>query len=220
MRVGEDLTPHLSERVETAYISESDRPGLPGQRRDADRDRMLNAWGIHHLHLSSEPGRDGFNARGGDLLYAIFRPDHAYLLGIHTHNDWAREGLVRVIVRNWPDAGLFLRSNIVQGMTTQFTDDDRRQLRRAAVNEALYEVDGAFYGPQVWARQRMVARSRPPAALWATRRAFASSGRTSMTTSPGTPTSWTIPLGTQSQESGHPTFTRTESACSAGRTPS
>jgi hypothetical protein len=147
MRVGEDLTPHLSERVETAYISESDRPGLPEQRRDADRDRMLNAWGIHHLHLSSEPGRGGFNARGGDLLYAIFRPDHAYLLGIYTHYDWARGELVCVIVRNWPDAGLFVKSNIVQGMTTQFTDDDRRQLRRAAVNEGLYEVDGDFYGP-------------------------------------------------------------------------
>ena len=147
MTVGEDLTPHLSERVETAYISETQRPGLHPRQRDADRDRMLNAWGIHHLHLSSAPGGGGFNARGGDLLYAVFRPDDVYLLGIYTHSDWAREELVRVIVRNWPDAGLFLKSNYVQGKRAQFTDVDRRQLRRTNVDEALFEVDGAFYGP-------------------------------------------------------------------------
>ena len=147
MTAGEDLTPQLSERVETAYISDNERPGLHPRNRDADRDRMLNAWGIHHLHLSSAPGRGGFNARGGDLLYAVFRPDDAYLLGIYTHNDWAREELVRVIVRNWPDAGLFLKSNYVQGTRATFTDEDRPRLRRANVNEALFEVDGAFYGP-------------------------------------------------------------------------
>jgi hypothetical protein len=147
MTVGEDLTPHLSERVGTGYISVTQRPGLDPGQRDADRDRMLNAWGIHHLHLSSAPGRGGFNARGRDLLYAVFRPDDAYLLGVYTHTDWARAELVCVIVRNWPDAGLFLKSNSVQGTRAQFTDDDRRQLRRANVNEALFEVDGAFYGP-------------------------------------------------------------------------
>jgi hypothetical protein len=104
MAAGEDLTPHLSAHVETAFISELERPGRQPQQRDADRDRMLNAWGIHHLHLSSKAGRGGFNARGGDLLYAVFRPDDAYLLGIYTHNDWARQELVRVIVRNWPES--------------------------------------------------------------------------------------------------------------------
>ena len=147
MTAGEDLTPQLSERVETAFIPDKHRPGLRPGQRDADRDRMLNAWGIHHLHLSSAPGRGGFTARGGDLLYAVFRPDDAYLLGIYTHNDWAREELVRVLVRNWPDAGLFLKSNYAQGTTAQFTDDDRRQLRRRAINEGLYKVDGEFYGP-------------------------------------------------------------------------
>lgn len=147
MNAGEDLTPHLSERVETAYIPESERPVLHPRQRDADRDRMLNAWGIHHLHLSSTPGRGGFNVRGGDLLYAVFRPDDAYLLGIYTHNDWAREELVRVIVRNWPNAGLFIKSNYAQGTTAHFTDDDRRRLRRTNINEVLFEVDGAFYGP-------------------------------------------------------------------------
>ena len=83
----------------------------PPNRREADRDKMLAAWGIHHLHLSSAPGEGGFTARGPDLLYAMFQPDDAYLLGIYTHNDWARKELVEVIVNNWPDAGLFLKSS-------------------------------------------------------------------------------------------------------------
>jgi hypothetical protein len=147
MTAGEDLTPHLSERVEVAYIPDADRPGVDRRTRDADRDRMLNAWGIHHLHLSSAPGRGTFTARGRDVLYVIFRPDDAYLLGVYTHDDWAREELVRVIVRNWPDAGLFVKSATAIGARARFSDEDRRALRRANVNEALYEVDGAFYGP-------------------------------------------------------------------------
>jgi len=50
-------------------------------------------------------------------------------------------------VRNWPNAGLFRKSNYAQGLSTRFTDDDRRALRRVNVNEGLLEVDGAFYGP-------------------------------------------------------------------------
>ena len=147
MKAGEDLTPHLSERVEIAHISEQQRSGLRPRRRHADRDQMLAAWGIHHLHLSSAPGTGGFTARGPDLLYAIFQLEDAYLLGIYTHNDWARKELVEVIARNWPDSGLFLKCNYVQGQTAQFTDNDRRDRRRANINEVLFEVDGAFYGP-------------------------------------------------------------------------
>ena len=113
INAGEDLTPHLSERVETAFICEQQRPSAPGRLRDADHDRMLAAWGIHHLHLANTPWRGGFNERGRDLLYAIFRPDDAYLLGVYTHNDWALKGLVEVTARNWPAAGLFMKSNYV-----------------------------------------------------------------------------------------------------------
>lgn len=147
IEAGEDLTPHLSDRVETAYISGQQRPSVqPANRRQADQDKMLAAWGIHHLHISSAPGKGRFTARGRDLLYAMFRPDHAYLVGIYTHNDWAQKELVEVIVNNWPDAGLFLRSNYALGATTQFTDDDRRQLRCVNVNDFI-EVNGALYGP-------------------------------------------------------------------------
>lgn len=146
MEAGEDLTPHLSTRVDFDFISSQERQGLHPAQRDADHDRMLAAWGIHHLHLSNEPGPGTFNKRSSDLLYAMFRADDAYLLGIYTHSDWTRRELVEVAVTNWPDAGLFVRSNYALGVTTHFTDEDRRKLRASGVNDFV-EVDGVVWMP-------------------------------------------------------------------------
>jgi hypothetical protein len=35
-----------------------------------------------------------------NLLYAIFRWDDAYVLGIYTHMDWALDDVAHVIIRN------------------------------------------------------------------------------------------------------------------------
>ncbi|MGH2861466.1 MAG: hypothetical protein ACRDLT_08155 [Solirubrobacteraceae bacterium] len=146
IEAGENLTAHLSTRVDFDFISGQERQSLRPAQRDADHDRMLAAWGIHHLHLSSEPGPGTFNKRGSDLLYVIFRSDDAYLLGIYTHSDWTRRELVEVAVSNWPDAGLFLGSNYALGVTTHFTDGDRRKLRAHGVNDFV-EIDGVVWMP-------------------------------------------------------------------------
>jgi hypothetical protein len=146
MTAGEDLTPHLSERVETAFLSSTELAALPRHRREGDRDRMLADWGIHHLHLSSAPGRGGFTARGPELLYAVFQPDDAYLLRVYSHADWALEELVRVVVGNWPDAGIFHRLHYATGLTSAWTDDDRLKLRKAGVSGSLIEIDGVVWG--------------------------------------------------------------------------
>src|SRR5665213_3062667 len=57
---GEDLTPHLSRAVDTAFLSAQERAALPQHQREKDLDRMLADWGIHHLHLSNELEADGF----------------------------------------------------------------------------------------------------------------------------------------------------------------
>lgn len=68
-----------------------DRPSRCLTGRE-DRDLMVADWGIHHLHLSSEIDSDGFVKRGGDLLFAAFGADDAYLIGIYQHlTDWARK---------------------------------------------------------------------------------------------------------------------------------
>ena len=83
----------------TAYTPANARGDLKTRR---DLDLLIADWGIHHLHLS--PERDG--RRTGDLLFAVFRPDDAYLLQILPHGNWAELSLLETIVRNWPDGAL------------------------------------------------------------------------------------------------------------------
>jgi len=142
---GEDLNAHLSTRVSRPVGGEPSKP--PSKR--ADRDLLLAEWGIHHLHLSAEMRKDGFTNRTRDVLFAAFREADAYLLGIFDHpqhENWAAEKIFAVMVRNWPDAGLVLGSDVVIGLSQEYSDEDRLQLRKAGMNSAL-KVDGKVYSP-------------------------------------------------------------------------
>ena len=104
IEAGEDLEPHLSRAVETAFLSTQDKAALKSRQRDQDRDRMLADWGIRHLHLSSFLEPDGFVKRGDDLLFAVFQPDGAYLLGLYRRGLGAGgpcDGHRRELARRW-----------------------------------------------------------------------------------------------------------------------
>jgi hypothetical protein len=88
VRRGEDLTPYLSNQARTdGYV-----PRPAGVRRGPQwggKDFALNAWDVHHLHLS--PG--GTN----DLMYATFGRDFvlAVMVGDHkSFDDGSLEGRV------------------------------------------------------------------------------------------------------------------------------
>jgi hypothetical protein len=89
---------------------------------------------------------NGFVARSSSLLFAIFRPGDAYLIGIFEHGDWALTRLVEIAVRNWPEANLFAQSRTAIGLTARFDDDDRLELRESGLTMML-EVDGRVYSP-------------------------------------------------------------------------
>jgi hypothetical protein len=93
---GEDLAPHLSKRVNNADV-ESER----GKRRAIDG--MLDDWGVHHLHLGTTVGGDGFVDRHDEVLFARFLPGDAYFIGIWTHGSWGEVGVLEEIQRNWPE---------------------------------------------------------------------------------------------------------------------
>jgi hypothetical protein len=146
IEAGEDLTPHLSERVDTAFLSVQERAALPWHEREKDLDRMLADWRIHHLHLSNALKTNGFVQRGNELLFALFGRDDAYLVGIYTHADWSREELAPTIVRNWPGVGPFYKLNYVQGPTHVPTEQERKLARKLGVSSGFVEVDGEWYG--------------------------------------------------------------------------
>lgn len=142
---GEELNAHLSTRVSHPAGGDSTMP--PSKR--ADRDLLLAEWGVHHLHLSTEMRKDGFTSRTADVLFVVFREADAYLLGIFDHpqhENWAAENIFAVMVRNWSDAGLVLKSSFATGLSQEYSDDDRLELRKAGMNSAL-QVDGKVYSP-------------------------------------------------------------------------
>ncbi len=118
---GDDLAPHLSRQA---------------QRIDR-RDRMLADWGIQHLHFSPQGTPD--------VLFAVFRDDDAYLIGIYPHQSWALKEVVGITVRNWPNASVFRRLNAVEGITSDVDDEGRARDRNAGLSASIVEVDGHVY---------------------------------------------------------------------------
>jgi hypothetical protein len=138
---GEDITPHLSKRIRTGYQSSS----APTRQRREDLDLMLSDWGIHHLHLSTEVDTDGFFVkRDGPLLFAAFRPADAYLIDIADHKSWTRADILRIIVEEWPDAGIVHK---VDGLTPPSVSEAERQRLRNVGIGAMIEINGATYSP-------------------------------------------------------------------------
>lgn len=142
---GEDLNPHLSTRVSRPVGGDPTKP--LAQR--VDRDLLLAGWGVHHLHLSTEMGKNGFTKRTADVLFAAFRGSNAYLLGIFRHpqhENWAAEEIFAVMARSWPDAGFVHEAKHVVGLSQEHSDEDRLELRKAGTNSAL-QIDGKVFSP-------------------------------------------------------------------------
>jgi hypothetical protein len=131
LKAGDDLSPHLSKGID--------------QGRGVDR--MLADLGVHHLHLSTQLEANGrFVERGGDLLFAAFKPDDAYLIGFYEHmTDWARKDILETVARNWPQAGIVHELRGVIGLTQNFSDEDRLQLQRAGISSNAFEMDGKVF---------------------------------------------------------------------------
>ena len=145
IEAGGDLTPHLSKRVRHGYDPRPVGEGSLSGRRD--RDLMVSDWGIHHLHLSTEheDNASGFVRRGGDLLFAAFKPTDAYLIGIYRHvTDWARRDILVTVVHNWSDARIVLPTSAL-GLTPHHSDTERLGLRDAGISGSMVEVEGKVW---------------------------------------------------------------------------
>ncbi len=144
---GRLLTKYLSRSVNVGFALPANRSKKQlGRRRDLDL--LLNDWGIHHLHISTEVEADCFVKRGGPVIFAIFKPERAYLIDIMDHGDWAREQVIRVIVETWPNDGLVNELKGVLGMSRSYTDKERVQLRAAGMS-TFVELDGRVYLPSL-----------------------------------------------------------------------
>jgi hypothetical protein len=137
---GQDVTPHLSRAIRYGY-----KPTNSGRNRQ-DLDLLLNDWGVHHLHLSTAIEADGFVARTGPLLFAVFRPDDAYLIDIIDHGGWTRNHVIETIVAEWPSENLVWEMKGVLPSGRTWSEAERKDLRNAHISSYL-EIGGKLYMP-------------------------------------------------------------------------
>jgi hypothetical protein len=138
---GRDLRKYLSRDVEHAVVV------IPSARRRPDLDLMLNDWGVHHLHISSEVEANGFVKRGGPLLFVVFRPDRAYFVDVFDHKSFHKERVLEILVQEWPTDRLIDDVKGFIGIGSQLTEDERRTLRRKHVG-IFFEHAGKIYLPR------------------------------------------------------------------------
>lgn len=144
IEAGHDLTPRLSRGIKTAYEPAAARTTELHRRRDLDL--LISDWGLHHLHLGTTTDADGFVARTGDLLFAGFSDDAAYLLGIYPHGSWALQELIEILVTDWPGTPLVAASLTGLGLARRPSDAEHLQARNGGVAQ-LVEVNGTVYMP-------------------------------------------------------------------------
>lgn len=137
---GRDLAPRLSKGIRYGYLAGS-------TSASADKDPMLNDWGVHHLHLGNwlDQKNPSFIARTGDLLFVIFRPKAAYLLNIFAHQTWTDREIIRIAVTNWPRLDFFLEiPGIMAPAGSGYSEVEHQQLRLAGVL-VTSTVDGRVF---------------------------------------------------------------------------
>lgn len=124
---GEDLTQHQSK-----WLTEPDR--------------LHSHWDIHHFHLGITSEPSGFIKRTGRLLFARVTDTHFYVIGVFNHKAWARQSLIEILHRNWPEEMSKYQIPFALGLECNISDEDLRLLRDAGVNTLIQVPDGKVYG--------------------------------------------------------------------------
>jgi hypothetical protein len=108
---GEDLTPFLSNSIHrNGYVPQQARAKSPPLKRKwKDKDFALNAFGVHHLHVSAAVTPDGKVSRGPEVVFVEFTRDVARFPLAGNHNDFHGEALARAIAVKRAQSGFTLK---------------------------------------------------------------------------------------------------------------
>lgn len=142
---GDDVRPHLSARVTTGFERvDPAKPKKVTARRDMDM--LLNDWGVHHLHLSSASGPNGFTKRGPIVLLGAFTNTDAYLIDLVEHGRWSDDNIVRIMAREWPDAGLIYQAHGMMADSASPTTEERAALRSVGMQAMVNIGPDVYFG--------------------------------------------------------------------------
>jgi hypothetical protein len=125
---GEDLTPFLSKDI-ARYGYVRPKIGNDGKRRGVewrDKDYALNAYGVHHLHLSDRIRRNGWSRRTEELLYISFDRESAFLVMVGDHDSFDDGSLAEAVAEMRAASGEEIKG--ISG--TEYTSAERNVLQR------------------------------------------------------------------------------------------
>lgn len=127
---GEDISAYLSKKIDAIDYN----------------DGLLNDWGIHHLHLSTEKESNSkFNKRTGELLFVRFQNDKAYFINIYKHNNWAKKEVIQIVHRNWEEDFKSFRLEGVISLHPRIEDRNYQKLRNKNINTLIEVEEGIVY---------------------------------------------------------------------------
>jgi hypothetical protein len=92
VRIGENLTPHLSIQPHSKGYSPATSEQGPDVDRWADKDFLLNAMGFHHFHLGTVLEDKGHVNRTNDVLFARVTREEFTASGIFDHSVFGLAG--------------------------------------------------------------------------------------------------------------------------------
>ena len=127
---GEDISAYLSKKIDSIDYN----------------DGLLNDWGIHHLHLSTEKESNSkFNKRTGELLFVRFQNTKAYFINIYKHNNWAKKEVIQIVHRNCEEDFRTFRLEGVLSLHSRIEDRNYQKLRNKNINVPIEVEEGVVY---------------------------------------------------------------------------
>lgn len=126
IKAGGDLKPYLSRDI------------LKWKRPDRN-DRLLNSWGIQHLHFRIE--------NTDHLLFCIIADSDVFLIQTlpHKTEHWVNTELVQILHDNWPE--MIARAKRSGLKPESFSTSKRQSLRSYNANFPVTVTDGTVYLP-------------------------------------------------------------------------
>lgn len=110
-------------------------------------DKMLNDWGIYHLHLGINYNKNNLVNGTKETVFAMFDDANAYFIQIYDHKQWTNKDILEIIENNW--SYLICNSKIQDNVDVEcdFNSNDIQHLRNANLNTTIKLNSGNCYIP-------------------------------------------------------------------------
>ncbi len=139
---GEDISQYLSRGIR--WVDDKDL------KRNRHRDALLDAWGIHHIHLGIHIESNGFVKRSGPILFVKFDNDNTYFLLIKRHggkgkrryDPWNNQILINILHENWSESISDYEAKVE---IVKSTDDEIKQWKKGNINVPATSKNGTTY---------------------------------------------------------------------------